>query len=300
MSAFDADWLALREPADGRARDAALRDAAAAWCAARPGDRPVRIVDLACGTGSTLRALAPAIARAQAWTLVDHDPALLARAGRVLADLDRIGTASGPVPVAIRMHRADLDAALDAVLDPDADLVATSAFLDLVSDAWLARLVDGLAARGRPFYAALSVDGRIDCDPVDPIDPAVFAAFDTHQRRDKGLGGALGPRAPVVAAARFAAAGFAVREARADWRLDAARPADAALLEPLLDGWHDAVSETGLLPAAALEAWRTRRRDAIRAGRLRVVVGHVDLWASPPLQAPAGRTTSQSTSSPSA
>lgn len=300
MSGFDADWLALREPADGRARDAALRDAAAAWCAARPGDRPIAVVDLACGTGSTLRALAPAIPRAQAWTLVDHDPRLLARAERALAGVDRVATGAGPVPVSVRTHHADLDAALDAVLDLDADLVATSAFLDLVSDAWLAGLVAGLAARGRPFYAALSVDGRIACDPPDLIDVEVFAAFDAHQRRDKGLGGALGPRAPAAAAARFAAAGFAVREARADWVLDAARPADAALLVPLLEGWHGAAAETGLVPRAALDAWRARRLDAIRAGRLRAVVGHVDLWACPPAQAATGSATSQSTSSPSA
>ncbi|MEI7447570.1 MAG: class I SAM-dependent methyltransferase [Burkholderiales bacterium] len=292
MTGFDADWLALREPADGRARDAALRDAAAAHCARSPGEGPVHVVDLACGTGSTLRALAPRIARAQVWTLVDHDPKLLDRA--------RIATASTGAPVEVRTLEADLDGGLDAVLAIDAALVATSAFLDLVSDDWIARLARGLAARARPFYAALSVDGRHACEPPDPLDAAVFAAFDAHQRRDKGLGAALGPLAAQAAADRLAEAGHVVRTAPADWVLDAARPGDAALLAPLLDGWVRAVAETGLVPAAALDAWHARRRTELQAGSLRARVGHLDLWATPRAQRAVGSSTSQSTSSPSA
>lgn len=300
MSGFEADWLALREPADGRARDAALRDAAAAWCTARPGPRPVAIVDLGCGTGATLRALAPRIPRAQDWTLVDHDPRLLARVEAALAGARHRGSDAGVPPVVARTRQADLGAELEAILDVDADLVSASAVLDLVSEAWLARLVAGLAARGRAFYAALSVDGRIACTPADPFDAAAFAAFDAHQQRDKGLGAALGPRSPALAAARLAAAGYLVRQARADWRLDASCPADAALLAPLVDGWHAAAAATERLPASGLHAWRARRLAAIAEGRLRAVVGHVDLWAVPRAQAVAASLRSQSTSSPSA
>jgi len=41
---------------------------------------PVTIVDLACGTGSTLRALSPHLPARQTWRLVDNDLSLLARA----------------------------------------------------------------------------------------------------------------------------------------------------------------------------------------------------------------------------
>ena len=49
----------------------------------------------------------------------------------------------------------DLERDLEAALDGPADLVTTSALLDLVSDAWLNRLAIEAAARRLPVYAAL-------------------------------------------------------------------------------------------------------------------------------------------------
>ncbi|HMJ42180.1 MAG TPA: SAM-dependent methyltransferase, partial [Pseudolabrys sp.] len=77
MTGFAADWLALREPYDIRARNPQVLDAVVASFA---GNNAVRIVDLACGTGSTLRALAPRFPRGQNWRLADNDLSLLARA----------------------------------------------------------------------------------------------------------------------------------------------------------------------------------------------------------------------------
>ncbi len=55
---FSADWLALREPADHRSRSAELL----ATLATRvEGRDTLRITDLGCGTGSNLRATAPAL-----------------------------------------------------------------------------------------------------------------------------------------------------------------------------------------------------------------------------------------------
>ena len=56
MTGFSADWLTLRELYDARARNPKVLAAVAASLAALPS---LTIVDLACGTGSTLRALAP-------------------------------------------------------------------------------------------------------------------------------------------------------------------------------------------------------------------------------------------------
>src|SRR3974390_2335755 len=79
MSGFAVSWLALREPHDLRARNAAVLDVV---IAALNRKETVDIVDLACGTGSTLRALVPRLKSKQRWLLVDNDEALLSYASR--------------------------------------------------------------------------------------------------------------------------------------------------------------------------------------------------------------------------
>src|SRR5260221_14723616 len=84
MSGFSADWLALREPADHAARSI---DLTRALLGALRRDRPLRVLDLAAGTGSNLRYLAGAAGSERTrptyeppeFLLVDHDPLLLAR-----------------------------------------------------------------------------------------------------------------------------------------------------------------------------------------------------------------------------
>ena len=76
MNAFSADWLALREPYDRFARNPAVLAAVADAVADLPS---LRIVDLACGTGSTMRAIAPHLSPRQSWRLVDNNLSLLAR-----------------------------------------------------------------------------------------------------------------------------------------------------------------------------------------------------------------------------
>ncbi len=88
MTGFSADWLALREPFDARARNPVVLDAV---IAALKGYPSIRIVDLACGTGSTLRALAPRLPVEQNWRLIDNDLGLLARATSIDASCERRG-----------------------------------------------------------------------------------------------------------------------------------------------------------------------------------------------------------------
>src|SRR5579871_2600357 len=80
MSGFSSAWLALREPADARSRSTTLTEAAAGRLASRP---ELRVIDLACGTGSNVRFLRHHLAangRIVRWLLVDNDPALLSEA----------------------------------------------------------------------------------------------------------------------------------------------------------------------------------------------------------------------------
>jgi hypothetical protein len=265
MSGFSADWLALREPYDLRARNPAVLDQV---LAAFADHAALAIVDLACGTGATLRALAPRLPGRQSWRLFDNDLGLLARAS-VTPGPDRAHPTVTPLDLNL-----DLEHALEGLID----LITTSALLDLVSAEWLERFVVETVVRSIPIYATLSYDGRIVFNPPDATDTEVVAAVNTHQRRDKGFGPALGPGAVQTAVARFESLDYAVVQGSADWMLG---PDDRDIQYEVCAGWASAARETGALPLAAVAGWLTRRRDAIAAGRSSIQVGHVDIFARP-------------------
>ncbi len=262
---FSAQWLALREPYDLRARNADVRDAVAASFKGAPS---LRIVDLACGTGSTLRALSPHLPPHQHWRLADNDLSLLARASQT----------AHPEGVTVSAVPLDLNHDLEAALDGAVDLVATSALLDLVSTPWLERLAVEIAARSIPLYAALSYDGCIALEPADPLDAKIIAAVNAHQRTDKGFGPALGPAAASSAIGRFETLGYSVVQGASDWVV---APDGREFQTEILSGWASAAREIGEPPLADIVAWLTRRRAAIAAGRSSMRVGHVDFFARP-------------------
>jgi SAM-dependent methyltransferase len=262
MSGFSAKWLALREPYDGAARNRAVLDAVAAAFAGASG---VAVTDLGCGTGSTLRAVSPLLPASQRWRLVDNDEALLAAA-----------RAATPAGVAVTTAAIDLARDLETALDA-CDLVTTSALLDLVSPAWLDRLVAAMVRLSRPLYAALSYDGIVEMAPVTRHDATVIAAFNRHQLTDKGFGPALGPGVARTAPERFRAAGFEVVEGGSDWRFGTQ---DRDIQMEILAGFAGAAGEIGV-DAATCAQWLTERREHVTAGRSRMRVGHIDFLACP-------------------
>jgi hypothetical protein len=264
MSGFSADWLALREPYDLAARNAAVLDAMAETFLQHGS---VSIVDLACGTGSTLRAVAPRLPAQQRWRLVDNNLSLLAKAA-ALSQPPRLTVAAKPVDLA-----RDLELALDGPLD----LITTSALLDLVSDEWLERLVVEAAARRLPVYAALTYDGRTTVAPAAELDAEVLAAFDAHQRTDKGFGPALGPSAARRAVERFERVGYSVVHGPSDWVFG---PDDRIIQEALLAGWAE-VAATMQSSQAAVDRWLAQRRADLAAGRSQLSIGHIDFFARP-------------------
>jgi hypothetical protein len=261
---FNAVWLAMREPYDRRARDPQVIAAAAAALADRPS---VTIADLACGTGSTFRALRPHIKSRQNWRLVDNDLSLLARTPQ-----------SSPPNVNVATVPIDLGLDLEAALDGPVDLVTTSALLDLVSDEWLQRFVVEAAARRLPVYAALSYDGRIEMTPADSADKTIIAAVNAHQRTDKGFGPALGPTAAAAAIERFERVGYSVVQGRSDWVF---APVDREIQLEVLSGWASAARDVDAVALPDALGWLTRRRELAAAGRSTLRVGHTDFFARP-------------------
>ncbi len=262
MSGFSAAWLALREAHDGAARN---RDVIGALHAAFAAAPSVVVVDLGCGTGATLRALSRHLPARQNWRLVDQDAMLLA-AARDLA----------PPGIAVAT------AAIDLAPDPEpaigrADLVTMSAVLDLVSEAWLDRLVAALVRGRLPLYAALSYDGEVGLTPPARDDEVVIAAVNRHQLTDKGFGPALGPDAARRGTEGFRRNGFTVVEGRSDWNFGAQ---DRDIQLAILAGWAEAAGAMGVMPLR-LADWLAVRRDHVAVGRSRMRVGHVDFFACP-------------------
>ena len=264
MKDFSADWLGRREPYDARARNRTILEAVAAAVADYAS---IAVVDLACGTGATLRAISSHLPRWQSWRLVDNDVSLLARAASSPAAGKNIVTTA-----------IDIDRELESALDGPVDLVTTSALLDLVSAEWLERLAMEITARGVLVYGALTYDGRVTFEPVDPVDAQIVDAVNRHQRGDKGFGVALGPTAAAEAIARFQTLRYAVVQGTSDWALGRL---DREIQTDLLVGWAAAAREAGDLTPADVTGWLTRRRDHIASGRSSMRVGHIDFFARP-------------------
>ena len=271
MAGFSPDWLALREPADHAARSA---DLTRATLDALPRDRPLRILDLAAGTGSNLRYLTsgPTHGSAPTQGFVGADPRV--RPDCLLVDYDPLLLARVPEMAGVETRCMDLSMLDDETIFEGRDLVTASALLDLVSEPWLRGLADCCAASGAAALFALSYDGRIVCTPEDPDDDLVVTLVNQHQRTDKGFGPAVGPDAADVAARCFADLGYRVQRAPSDWLLT---PASAALQRQLIDGWAQAAAGMAPQQIRAIDAWRERRLAHVAAGWSAITVGHEDV-----------------------
>jgi SAM-dependent methyltransferase len=261
MSNFSAAWLALREPADRRARSTRVTRAIAD---ALPRERPIEVLDLGAGTGSNARYLAEYFRSPQTWLLVDRDATLLdAARERRLA-----GTTTRVVDLSSIATHGDLFAGRD--------LVTASALLDLVSEDWLRVVIARCREEEAAVLFALSYDGRITCSPADPEDRMIRDLQNQHQRTDKGFGPALGPDAAGRASQYLEAQGYRVLRDRSDWVLG---PEMSDLQRQLIDGWTEAATAVDPRSAETITAWRERRLGRVREGRSHLVVGHEDLAA---------------------
>ncbi len=277
MSGFSPDWLALREPADVRARDPGLLAALAQHLAGRD---TLEIVDLGCGTGSNLRAAAPALGAGQRWTLVDYDPELLVAARATLlkwadavaADGETLMLTKDGIDIAVSFRHADLMQDVETVLGGRPDVVTASALFDLCSGDFIARVARAVASQGAAFYTVLTYDGAQGWTPPHRADAEMTAAFNAHQQIDKGFGSAAGPTAPAALALAFRENGYRVMEASTPWRLDGG---EQALVDALADGFAGAVAEIAHVAPDTIADWLQVRRTGC-------LVGHTDTLALPP------------------
>ena len=265
--AFSPDWLRLREPHDHAARSVGLVARLAGLLPPAP-----HVLEMASGLGSGARFVSAHLGCAAHWTLVDHDPRLLAAARTTMEAWAR--RHPDRAPRSLDVQPLDLRAGFP---DGPWDAVVTQALLDLVSESWLDELADWLEARRIPFLGALTVDGRVHWHRPHPLDAEVQAAFRAHQQLDRGFGPSPGPRAAPLLAEKLEARGFEVRLEPADWQI----PAEATqMLGFMVDGTAEAARVTHAV-SAQVDAWHVQRTEDVRCGRVSLTVGHQDLLASP-------------------
>jgi Methyltransferase domain len=262
------EWLALREPADAAARATDLVDLVRRRLAGQPH---LLIHDLGSGTGAMARWLAPALPGMQHWVLHDRDPDLLGHAAA-----NRLRDAGG-APVSVETHLGDLTRLTADDLD-GASLVTASALLDMLTADELERVVAACHGAGCPALFTISVVGRVELDPADPLDQAVAEAFDAHQRRSVAGRTLLGPDAVEAAAEGFARRGDHVEVRPSPWRLGPDRP---ELTAEWLQGWLGAACEQRPELAGPAVRYASRRRGEIAARQLNVTVHHQDLLTGP-------------------
>jgi hypothetical protein len=293
------EWLAVREPADAAARAADLADRVVHH---QPAGRWV-IHDLGSGTGSMTRWLAPRLTGEQRWILHDRDPDLLARATADLlnatdsdTDTDR-DTNTDCDSDTDRDTNTDCDTDRDSECGPmvverrcgditrlgpaeltGATLITASALLDILTADELHRLVDACAGARCPVLLTVSVAGRVELTPADPLDGFITSAFNAHQCRVVAGHRLLGPDAVGLAVDAFGRLGFDVLVRPSPWQLG---PATPLLLTQWLLGWLTAAAEQRPDMAAAIHEYERRREQQAAAGMLAVIVHHHDLLALP-------------------
>jgi hypothetical protein len=262
------EWLDLREGADAAGR---ARELVGQLRRRLPASDDLVIHDLACGTGAMGRWLAPRLPGRQHWVLHDRD-----------ADLLEVAASAPPraadgAPAALELRHSDITRLTPGDL-AGAGLVTASALLDLLTADELQGLIDVSTAAGIPTLLTLSVVGRVELAPPDPLDARVAAAFDAHQRRMTDRGRLLGPDAVAAAVQGFRRAGSEVLVRPSPWRLASSQ---AALAAEWFAGWVNAACEQEPGLTGETELYTRRRLAAARAGRLVVRVGHADLLALP-------------------
>jgi hypothetical protein len=262
-------WLALREPADAAARAPELAEHLVRHLPAT-GRRLIH--DLGGGTGAMGRWLAPLLPGPQHWVVHDRDADLLEVA---VADLP--GPAADGAAVTVEARQSDITRLYPRDL-AGASLITASALLDMLTGNELAGLVAVCAGAACPVLLTVSVVGRVDLTPPDPLDARVAAAFDAHQRRTTTRGRLLGPDAAAAAVEGFGRLGAEVVVRSSPWRLGASQ---ADLAAEWFTGWVGAACEQQAELAAETGAYVRRRLAAATAGQLAVMVDHADLLILP-------------------
>lgn len=274
----NAEWLASQDPDLHRARSPALAERLIASLPPRP-----RILGLGSDTANLFQFLAPRIARAQAWTLIEADEERLGDAFRGTADwaAQHGWTVTWPgraLVVHTRSGAWRIEGIVQDVIGGSGtrfgtkpDAMVCEALLHGLSAATVKLLAGSIRS---PFFACRTPDGHDTWMPRHPAD-AVISAGLRHNRR---AGAVLGTSASGQVIRAFAEFGFIVRSESAGCYIPRTASATASTLVR-----HAAAAASAALPLrrSMIEAWEEMRLRQVRQGRLAIRIGHRDILAVP-------------------
>ncbi|MCK0163958.1 glycosyltransferase [Marinobacter sp. S6332] len=271
---FADEWLQAREAADHDARSVELTQRLDRWVSERisgNSDRegPIRILDIGTGRGSNVVYLAPALPMPQEWMLVDQDESLLREASHRAHQLKL---------ACETQQRRILPKDFRELISSNTDVVTASALIDLVSELWLAALVDEVTSKHVAILIVLSYTGNFVLSPTHKYDSRLQALVNQHQHGDKGTGAALGPDAAARFAHKLKAKGYEVHVADTPWQLTGK---DAKLAEMLMAGWVTAAKQQSSEASEQLDEWFATRKRQLLAGVLKITVPHQDVLGLP-------------------
>jgi hypothetical protein len=248
-------------------------------------------LDLGAGTGANVRYLRDRFPTAREWTLLDRDAALLDLCPAVFMGWAEEGCRacreegwdleleSAGRPVRLRFLPGSLPSMDIRDHSINVDLVTANALFDLVSESQLEAFADWLAGRRLPLLATINYRSMAFA-PAAPQDREFVGLYERHMIRPQEFGCAMGPRCAVMMIAALQRRDYVVHAGASDWRLGAS---DRIVIEYILDFMRGAIVE---LPAAPrqvehLNDWIVEKHRLCEAGRLRLQVRHVDLFARP-------------------
>ena len=282
MNHTETRYLEAKRSLDDRAYSRRVRDRLLAAVPTEP-----RVLDIGCGTGTTVPRLLEWGVDAGSYRGIDSDegvidfartvrPAALRRAGRSVVDRDQ-GFVVGDLSVTYEVGDA-LATLTDA---NDTDLVVAQAFADLVPVAELLDRIESALAPGGLAYLPITFDGATIFQPDHPADRAVEDAYHAVIDAEPGRDVHAGRHLAEVCRRRD---GDLLAIGSSDWIL---RPSEgeyhadeAYFLDAILEFVEDAISDRTVEGGAD---WLATRRRQLADGRLTYIAHQYDLLYRAPV-----------------
>ncbi|MCA9135245.1 MAG: class I SAM-dependent methyltransferase [Planctomycetales bacterium] len=257
MSEETIKWLGAREVQDRRFRN---RDLASEFASA-VDDKDI-VVDMGCGNGANYRYMSELFPSQQRWIGID-------------VDAEMLGKAAGEFPAAtFQAMQVNLAEQLDHLPCGPGIAITASAFLDLVSAAW----IDEFACRcfTSVVLIAMTSSGLPEWTPFDQNDEAINGCLQQFRISDHGFGPSLGRDAATYLAENLSRRGCHVTMKASDWKLN---DDQSEMIKMMISGIVRRVAS--MTDAVDVRAWSQRRMTQLERGRLQLTVPHVDLLSLP-------------------